>query len=93
MNVDLKDYLILGASLGNVFPWITKLLGMPITKEAISCLDNSHIKMTFFSSVEWIQIPAKFVQVFQKLPIVEKRFWYLLVQKSVGNVDKTSSCN
>ena len=23
MNVDLKDYLILGASLGNVFPWIT----------------------------------------------------------------------
>ena len=23
INVDLKDYLILGASLGNLFPWIT----------------------------------------------------------------------
>ena len=26
MNVDLKDYLILGASLGNVSPWITIVL-------------------------------------------------------------------
>ena len=34
MNVDLKDYLILGASLGNVFPWIT-IIYIPIKTQGL----------------------------------------------------------
>ena len=59
MNVDLKDYLILGASLGNVFPWIT-----------IIYISKIEINLIIFAEVLNL-VFAKFCRIFA---IFKKQF-------------------